>query len=123
MLRTKLLRKDGKSDKVSITGYAYRGEPRTDYHKVMGGDGHMHTVPVHWTEYFREEKTQVMEVKSTQSTLVEFRNKINDNYLNNFFNDVNGNKYHSYQRGLLAFFPLGNYSSKEDEQIGQYFKK
>ena len=123
ILKTSIIRKDGRADKINVNAYAYRGEPRIDYKKVMGGDGHLHTVPIHWTEYFREDKTTVMELARTGSTLVDFQQKIKDNYLNKYFNEVNGQKPYSYQRGLVAFFPLGFFSDKEDLEIGHCFSR
>jgi hypothetical protein len=51
MLKTRVIRADGKADKVEITAYSYRGEDRVDYVNRMGGDGRIHTIPVHWIEY------------------------------------------------------------------------
>ena len=72
-------------------------------------------------EYFREDKTTVMELKSVGATLFDFNQKIKDNYLNKYLNEVNGSKPYSFQRGIVAFFPLGFFSVDEDRQLGQHF--
>jgi hypothetical protein len=37
---------------VDVTAYGYGGIGRVDYVSVPGGDGRVHAVPVHWTEYY-----------------------------------------------------------------------
>ena len=41
----------GSEVQLSVTAHAFRGEERTDYVSVYGGDRKMHQVPVHWIEY------------------------------------------------------------------------
>lgn len=38
-------------DETQITAYSYDIEPQIDYVPVLGGDGHMHSVPVPWDLY------------------------------------------------------------------------
>ncbi len=45
-------------DEACITAFSYDIEPRVDLVPVMGGDGHIHNVPVNWDEYLPlEEET------------------------------------------------------------------
>lgn len=37
---------------VDVTAHGYGGIARVDYVPVRGGDGNVHAVPVHWTEYY-----------------------------------------------------------------------
>ena len=55
-------RKKGDSDVVSVTAHSYRAEDRLDFVPVLGGDGQMHLVPVHWVEYLPIRKTTDMAV-------------------------------------------------------------
>ena len=41
----------GSEVQLSVTAHAFRGEERTDYVSVRGGDHKTHQVPVHWIEY------------------------------------------------------------------------
>ena len=41
----------GSTDTVRVTAYSYDTIPRVDVVAVLGGDGRMHGVPVHWQEY------------------------------------------------------------------------
>lgn len=60
ILKTSTIRSENHRDTVKVTAYGYRSEPRIDYEKKMGGDGRLHTIPVHWTEYLPvEQETEV----------------------------------------------------------------
>jgi hypothetical protein len=48
---------------VRVTAYGYRGEDRTDYVSVRGGDGHNHKVRVDWVEYLDVQHESDMVVK------------------------------------------------------------
>lgn len=45
------------SDRIRVTAYSYDMEPRVDFVPVLGGDGHIHSVPVPWDEYLPLEAT------------------------------------------------------------------
>lgn len=51
ILKTAVVGSDGSCDTVQVTAYGYHTEPRVDYVNKLGGDGRIHTIPVHWTEY------------------------------------------------------------------------
>ena len=51
ILKTSVLESRDGVDRLRVTAYSYRTEPRTDFVPVMGGDGRMHAVPVLWDEY------------------------------------------------------------------------
>ncbi len=38
-------------ERILVSAYAYRTEPRREYVTTLGGDGKFHQVPVDWTEY------------------------------------------------------------------------
>ncbi|MDE6790720.1 MAG: hypothetical protein K2J61_03255 [Clostridia bacterium] len=63
ILKTGLLYKEGKSDAVGVTAYAYHIEPRVDYVPVFGGDGCVHSVPVPWDEYIPVQRESVVKLK------------------------------------------------------------
>lgn len=63
ILKTELMTKVGKSDKLSVKAFSYRTERRCDTVMVLGGDGLMHGVPVFWDEYIPVERLSVMDMK------------------------------------------------------------
>lgn len=123
MLKTNVIRTDGKGDKVSITAYSYRGEERVDYVQKMGGDGHLHTIPVYWTEYIPISQVSTMELRNVNSSRFDFNNKIQDNRLRDFIlNHSNGGNY-SFARGLMAILGGENYTSSHDKELDSIFGK
>lgn len=78
ILKTKFLAKDGSSDKVGVTAYSYTTEDRVEFVSVFGGDGHMHSVPVHWVEYIPVEQTSTVKMKQLNMSDKEFGRKMND---------------------------------------------
>jgi hypothetical protein len=54
------------SDVCTITAHSFSGTERIAYVPVMGGDGHMHNVPVHWIEYNPISKDTPFVVRDTK---------------------------------------------------------
>lgn len=52
--------RDKTADQVRITAHSYDSLPRLDVVPMLGGDGRMHSVPVHWQEYIPLEVSQQM---------------------------------------------------------------
>ena len=63
ILKTALMNKLGKSDRVKVKALSYRTEQRCDTVMVFGGDGRMHGVPVFWDEYIPIVKYTTMDLK------------------------------------------------------------
>lgn len=123
MLKTRIIRVDGKSDKVEITAYSYRGEERVDYVNKMGGDGNIHTIPVYWTEYIPLTRITLMELKNINSSRFDFNNKINDNRLNEFISKNSTDGVYSFQRGLMAILAGESFGTTHDKELDSIFKK
>ena len=64
ILKTSFISKDGDSDAVGVTAYAFRSERRVEYVSRLGGDGFIHEVPVYWDEYIPIERTSTVKIKS-----------------------------------------------------------
>ena len=58
----------GSEVQLAVTAYAFRGEERTDYVSVYGGDRKMHQVPVHWIEYLPVTRQTAAAVCETGTT-------------------------------------------------------
>lgn len=57
ILKTRFVRSGLDNDNVNVTAHGFRGEARTAYVQVWGGDGSYHDVSVNWTEYLSVSKT------------------------------------------------------------------
>lgn len=62
ILKTATINSQNSCDTIKVTAYGYRTEPRIDYVQKFGGDGRMHTIPVHWTEYLAVEQESKVEI-------------------------------------------------------------
>ncbi len=124
MLKTKTLQKDGLSDKVQVTAYSYKGEPRIDHVMVVAGNGKPYSVPVPWTEYFKREQETVMEMRKTDTTRNEFNSYLKNTSLASFIAKNSKGGLYSYQKGFIALLiDAGKYNSKSDSELGSFFTK
>lgn len=65
ILKTQLLSKEGNVDRVEVTANSYTTYDRVDYIPVRGGDGRLHSVPVHWVEYIPVSRTTQVKIKES----------------------------------------------------------
>ena len=122
ILKVKNRMKVGDSDSISITSHAYHGVDRVSYKSVLGGDGHYHSVPVPWVEYFPVEKDTKIVVKKIDTTRSIFDDYINKNKaLKDLLNRVGQDRI--YQRKLFSFIQNGSYTEEDDKNIDEIFKK
>jgi len=82
ILKTHVLKSENNSDTVSVTAYGYHIEPRIDYINKMGGDGNIHTIPVHWDEYIPVAETHVLDIDVFDDEQELVNSKQYNNYLN-----------------------------------------
>lgn len=110
ILKAQFVDKRGDVDRVAITAHSYKTIKRVDYVSVLGGDGRMHLVPVHWIEYIPITKISQMAVKSLGITEKQLRDK--------------GKSYPQnacYLHGLLAYQLNGEESWEDIEKtFNQY---
>jgi hypothetical protein len=62
ILKTSVVKSEKNCDTIKVTAYGYRTENRVDYVTKLGGDGKMHTIPVHWVEYLPVDKDSEVQV-------------------------------------------------------------
>ncbi len=72
ILKTDFLKKKGAVDLIAVTAYSYRTVHRTDFVPTLGGDGHLHTVPVPWLEYIPLTKKSEMSIEALEMTESEY---------------------------------------------------
>lgn len=105
--KTRFISKDGDTDKIQIITQGFSGTPMVDFVPVMGGDGCMHSVPVHWIQYDPVSKVTYSSVSKIHdayeeetykkdkkmSTVEEIFNEI-------FSTDENGSIQDKYAKGI-----------------------
>lgn len=64
ILKTQLVEKRGGEDVVNVSASSYAAIPRVDIIPRLGGDGRIHGVPVHWTEYIPVSNNVLMRVQT-----------------------------------------------------------
>lgn len=65
--KTSLQSRENGEDLVQVHAFSYRTENRTTFVPVLGGDGHMHSVPVHWVEYIPVFKTSTVRIGNAEN--------------------------------------------------------
>lgn len=106
ILKTQVVERAERAAQLEVTAHAFRGEDRVDYVPVLGGDGHWHNVPVHWTQYLPVSQTTLMAVCETgTSSQQDFAVRFKQEDWQTFFRSWNGSSSQSvlFRRGLLAF--------------------
>lgn len=123
ILKTRILSKGKENDLVEVTAYSYEGIDRVDFVPVMGGDGHIHQVPVPWIEYIPLENKSRMSLKNTNKTRNEFTNALNDENLKQYIHRNSKDSYYSFQRGLLALLVNEYYNQNSDSELESILNK
>ncbi len=60
ILKTRCVDSNAERDDVEVAAYSYATANRVDFVSVLGGDGRIHPVPVHWVEYIPLENAKIM---------------------------------------------------------------
>ena len=67
IVKSSFVRSNNKVDETQVTAYSYDIYDRVDYVQVLGGDGRLHSVPVHWKEYIPLEHQTKFYVGDTEA--------------------------------------------------------
>ena len=119
ILKATFNHKVGKADVFEIHSYGFHTIPRVELVTKMGGDGNLHTIPVHWQEYVPVEKeigSAVIEVGGTKQLFTANEGRITQllsKYC--YSNDI------IYQRGLLSFPLMMDLNSHDVEELIKIF--
>lgn len=105
MIKSSKVSRKGQQDEVIISAYSFTETPRVSYIAEMGGDGRLHSVPVHWISYRAVRQDSALQVSHTDLSGPEFVQKESTLSLS---------PHHHYERGLIAEFI---------EQAGQTLKE
>jgi len=101
ILKTSFLAKQGESDKVRITAYSFRGVDRVDYVPTLGGDGHIHQVPVPWIEYIPISRNSTIGLKQLDMTDKDFNNSAENERFKEIFAKMSAARI--FAHGLLGW--------------------
>ena len=96
ILKTRVVKCEGGESTVEVTAHGYRGEDQVDYEDVWGGDGRLHSVPVHWTEYLPVRKSSNMCLSEGDSPSEAFRRRAEES------------RESAFRRSILSFLSGGN---------------
>jgi hypothetical protein len=102
ILRTSFAGKVGSTDKIKITAHAFSGTPMVDYVPTMGGDGHIHNVPVNWVRYDPITKDSYMAIKQYPTTRQSYNQKGLSDLFQAFQGKTLGAAGIHYERCLVA---------------------
>lgn len=94
-------------DYIDIHAYSYKTVEHVDYVTKLGGDGHLHQVPVKWLEYIPLEKVSKMSLCDENTTREKFNNS------NELINKLSSQRRLVYERGLLSLLLLDNSDIKD----------
>ena len=106
--KAKYLGSEGGIDKIQITSYAFKGTPMVDYITKMGGDGRLHTIPVHWVQYDPIQRTTFMGVQNYDASRYDFNNLMQNDGFRNAMEILKSNKVIHFERRLLAYIVPSN---------------
>ncbi len=97
IIKTNLIKKEENCDLINATCYSFKGEERVEYVPRTASDGKVHTVPVHWVEYFPIEKNNVIKIARSNIKRANINSNISNNsQINNSIID------YAYKKGILG---------------------
>ncbi len=100
LLKTAIISKDGRSDHIEVTAYSYKSEDRVEFVTMLGGDGHLHSIPVHWLEYLPLENKSTVKIKELGFSQREFYTRLAETELGKTIDGYG--KRNAYSHGLLC---------------------
>ncbi len=108
ILKCSLDHKDDDTDYIKVTAHSYRTEPRVTYETKLGGDGKMHSIPIHWEEFFEITKDTDVAMSKVDTTRQKFNNS------NELINKLASEKKLVYERGLLSYIITSQIAGMKD---------
>ena len=119
ILKAEYVKSFGKADLYNMHSYGFRKEPRVEIVEKMGGDGHLHAVPVPWEEYIPVEdvhQTVIINVGGNRNDYIANKDRIIQ-----LISDYALSSDIIYQRGLLSFPVKENIGSLNSEELIKMF--
>ena len=101
ILKTRFLSRDGESERIGVSAFAYNAYQQTEFVPVFGGDGCMHAVPVDWIEYVPVSSETTVEMKELGLSDREFYGETSSGSLRAAMERF-GKIAHGYHHGILC---------------------
>lgn len=95
-------------DKVRIDSYAFKGTRMVEHVTKMGGDGHLHTIPVEWIQYDPIKRTTFMGIQNCEESRYSFSNLMQNQGFKNAFSKLSSSNALHFERKLLAYIVPSN---------------
>ena len=92
-------------DICTISAYSFSGTDRVAYVPTMGGDGHMHNVPVHWIEYNPIVKDTPFVVNDTNGDKSDYFKNYAEGKFNPIIEKYGNSSAILFKKRLLSFIP------------------
>lgn len=118
IVKTQFVKKVGMFDQVDVTAHGFRGVPRTDYVPTLGGDGLMHPVPVHWTEYIDVEKTTPILVAASNTPRPQLQTLLQNDAFKNLVERLNCSSF-SYNKRIMAFVTSAQVTEADSKEFSE----
>ena len=124
ILKTHLIDRDDHLDKVGVTAYGYQTFERVEYVPMRGGDGRVHNVPVHWTEYIPVSKDSSVYIKVNKDlNRPTFNGKVkySDGWVNNL-ERLFGSEDNAVVRGKTITFMHNSFTHADNILLDEILK-
>lgn len=100
--------REGNEDHLTVHAYSYQTTPMLEFVSMMGGDGRIHEVPVHWTKYDYVDCTKDVGILDTGEGKPGFNENFRDSV-----NEMVSSGQTYFERGLFA------YGREEGDGLGE----
>lgn len=102
IIKTKYVDTIDNMDIYDVHSNSYKTMNRVDYVSVPGGDGRIHSVPVHWVEYLPVSKTSRISVKEVKNDVSKLSETLqNEKVVSSFKTNFTSPNYHKRFFGFV----------------------
>ncbi|MCQ2087821.1 MAG: hypothetical protein MJZ37_07180 [Bacilli bacterium] len=122
ILKSELVQKQGKADLNKIHAYSFTSVKHVDFVPTLGGDGHMHNVPVEWYEYIPVSKTSQIIVQKCETSNKNYRSNYTNASFTNFVSQFTKKGAIVFKRGVISFEPNDTSLGYDGNELDNIFK-
>lgn len=105
ILKSVYLSSEGDSDICNIDAYSFSGTDMVQFVPVMGGDGHLHDVPVKWIKYDPIMKTTPFIVNNTKDDIEAYNKAKSEGKFDKVINNYGNSSAILFKKRLMSFIP------------------
>ncbi len=122
ILKTSFINKNGDVDHVRVRSNAFKAVPQVEFVTKMGGDGRIHTIPVHWYLYEPVYKDTEMEVSNMNINRNYFQELNQNSDFKNCLAELGTNGI-IYERGLVSMLVNKELVQSDIEKLKKFMEK